>query len=179
MVYYNCQTHSLLPLTAGPVKGWKCFDQTDSNNPLLEGKKEKAYHNAINHARASRFSWCHGQLQKARLIKFSSFCTELAVKSLKIWSGTGVDSRCSKHTSDCFAWPLKTTERPTWVNLCVFFFFFCFSLFFSFFFFKRCILLRNKLIRPNYRCWIVKPFIFSAQFQQKLESVTNYSDSHS
>lgn len=134
MVYYNCQTHSLLPLTAGPVKGWKCFDQTDSNNPLLEGKKEKAYHNAINHARASRFSWCHGQLQKARLIKFSSFCTELAVKSLKIWSGTGVDSRCSKHTSDCFAWPLKTTERPTWVNLCVFFSFSVLAFFFSFFF---------------------------------------------
>lgn len=82
-------------------------------------KKKRTYHNAINHVRASGFSWCHGQLQKALLIKFYSFCVDLCVKSLKIWSGTGAGSRCSKRHLNSFAWSLKSTQRPTWGNFCI------------------------------------------------------------
>lgn len=82
-------------------------------------KKKRTYHNAINHVRASGFSWCHGQLQKALLIKFYSFCVDVCVKSLKIWSGTGAGSCCSKRHLNSFAWPLKSTRRPTWANFCI------------------------------------------------------------
>lgn len=86
---------------------------------LNKKKKKRTYHNAINHVRASGFSWCHGQLQKALLIKFDSFCVELCVKSLKIWSGTGAGSCCSKRRLSSFAWPLKLTQRLARANFCI------------------------------------------------------------
>lgn len=74
-------------------------------------KKKRIYHNAINHVRALGFSRCHGQLQKALLIKFYSFCVDLCVKSLKIWSGAGACSFCTKRHLNSFTWPLKSMHK--------------------------------------------------------------------
>lgn len=108
------------PLTVGPIKGWMFWsDSLKQSFTWTKRKKKRTYHNAINHVRASGFSWCHVQLQKALLIKFDSFCVELCVKSLKIWSGTGAGSCCSKRRLSSFAWPLKLTQRLARANFCI------------------------------------------------------------
>lgn len=105
---------SLLPLTAGPIKGWVFWsDGLKQSFTWREEEKKRTYHNAINHVRALWFSQRHGRLQKASLIKFYSFCTDLRVKPVKAWSGTGAGCCRSKRHLDSFARPLKWTQRPT------------------------------------------------------------------
>lgn len=114
-------------------------------------KKKRIYHNAINHVRALGFSRCHGQLQKALHTKFYSFCVDLCVKSLKIWSGTGACSFCSKRHLNSFTWPLKSMHKgqhgPTFSSL-----------------------RRNKLIMDNYRFSVLQPFLLFNSVSAKSET---------
>lgn len=94
------QTLQHKSLCFGPIKRWNVL--ITQPQTILHLEREA---NAVNHKRASGFSWGHGQLQKALLIKSYSLCVE----SLKSWSGTGARSYPSKRHPGSFIWLLNWT----------------------------------------------------------------------
>lgn len=120
------QTLQHKSLCFGPIKRWNVLITRPQT--ILHVEREA---NAINHKRASGFSWGCGQLQKALLIKSYS----LRVESLKSWSGTGACSHPSKRHPGLFIWLLDWRHGPA----------------FS-------ILLRNKIIMGDFSFSIKKTF---------------------
>lgn len=114
----DCQTQSLPPLTVGPIKAWLFW--SDSLKQFFTWRRKKGVTIMLLIMWGRRGSaGVMVSFKKLLLIKFNSFCLDLCVKSLKVWSGTGAGSCRSKQHLSSFAWPLKWTQRATQANFCI------------------------------------------------------------